>query len=301
MRAVRRFVDDESGMTLAFAMIMIVLIGAMGAGLLAFVNRDLFTVIQENRGQRAFELADAGVGAAKQQLYSDCSVDPTSCAPHYDGADGDDIQWSVSEGGLTLEDLDGDADTPDSVTVMIEPLGTDSFKAISTGTYGNAKRKVEAVFEPSGDGGGGGNIAYPATYASSDILISGGNVRINAMSFFTEGNIYFEGLTNQTAFENAYTNNNDLFNPQGNDELADWDTVATREPDEYWNTIGRDVKPNFLPASRFRGVGFGAEGMLCGTNATTGVPNCDEVTDSIADGAWGYDSTTGRFFPMALR
>ena len=41
MRAARRFVGDESGMTLAIAMIMIVLIGAMGAGLLAFVNRDL--------------------------------------------------------------------------------------------------------------------------------------------------------------------------------------------------------------------------------------------------------------------
>ena len=62
MRMARRFVNDESGMTLALAIIMIVFIGVMGAGLLAFVNRDLNTVVEENRGQRAFEVADAGIG-----------------------------------------------------------------------------------------------------------------------------------------------------------------------------------------------------------------------------------------------
>ena len=75
MRTARRFVKDESGMTMGLAIIMIVLIGVMGAGLLTFVSRDLNTVIEENRGQRAFEVADAGIGAAKRQLASDCVGD----------------------------------------------------------------------------------------------------------------------------------------------------------------------------------------------------------------------------------
>ena len=51
MKTARRFVDDESGMTMALAIMMILLIGVMGAGLLTFVSRDLNTVIEENRGR----------------------------------------------------------------------------------------------------------------------------------------------------------------------------------------------------------------------------------------------------------
>ena len=72
MKIVRRFVKDELGATLPLAMMMIVIIGVMGAGLLTFVSRDLNTVIETNRGQRALELADAGVAAAKRQLTSHC-------------------------------------------------------------------------------------------------------------------------------------------------------------------------------------------------------------------------------------
>ena len=84
MRTVRRFVRDESGMTMGLAMIMILLLGVMGAGLLTFVSKDLNTVVEVNRGQRAFEVADAGIGAAKRQLSSDCSANPTGCNAHYD-------------------------------------------------------------------------------------------------------------------------------------------------------------------------------------------------------------------------
>ena len=51
MRTVRRFVKEESGMTMGLAIIMILLLGVMGAGLLTFVSRDLNTVIEENRGR----------------------------------------------------------------------------------------------------------------------------------------------------------------------------------------------------------------------------------------------------------
>src|SRR5215213_749476 len=112
MRTARRFVNDESGMTMALAVIMIVVLGVMGAGLLTFASRDLNTTVEESRGQRAFEMADAGVAAAKRQLLSDCGIN-ASCKTHYDdpNATGDDIQWSTAKGGLTLNDLDGDGNT----------------------------------------------------------------------------------------------------------------------------------------------------------------------------------------------
>lgn len=55
-------------MTMALTVIMIVLIGVMGAGLLVFVNRDLQSVIEVNRGQLAQEAADAGIEAARRHL-----------------------------------------------------------------------------------------------------------------------------------------------------------------------------------------------------------------------------------------
>src|SRR3712207_238417 len=106
---VRRFVNDESGMTLGLAVMVIFLISVMGAGLVTFVSRDLNTVLETNRAQRAFEVADAGIGTAKRQISSDCGSDPEACLGHYNDADatGDDYQWSAAKGGLTLNDLDG--------------------------------------------------------------------------------------------------------------------------------------------------------------------------------------------------
>src|SRR5687767_5375814 len=110
MKTARRFVNEESGMALPLAVIMIVLLGVMGAGLLTFVSRDLNTVAEQNRGQRAFELADAGVGVAKRQLTDDCAGD-INCTVGYDllrdedgiihepAGSAQDIQWSWLKGG----------------------------------------------------------------------------------------------------------------------------------------------------------------------------------------------------------
>src|SRR3712207_6481899 len=103
----RRFVRDESGMTLGLAMVMILLIGVMGAGLLTFAGKDLDTVVEVNRGQRAFELADAGVGVAKRQITAHC-VGNASCTGSYDASmtedfAPEDIQWSWRKGGVTLD------------------------------------------------------------------------------------------------------------------------------------------------------------------------------------------------------
>ena len=51
MRTARRLVKDEAGVTMGLAVIMILLLGVMGAGLLTFVSRDLNVVIEENRGR----------------------------------------------------------------------------------------------------------------------------------------------------------------------------------------------------------------------------------------------------------
>ena len=153
MKTARRFLDDESGMTLPLAMIMLVLMGVMGAGLLAFTNRDIHTVLEENRGQRAFEMADTGVQVAKRQLSSHCA-DDLNCILHYDDTEDavlggvTDNQWSWINGGMTLRDLDGDGDPTDYTDVTIDyRYATNDYMIISEGNYGAAKRKIEAIIK----------------------------------------------------------------------------------------------------------------------------------------------------------
>jgi hypothetical protein len=146
---IRQFIKDESGMTMGLVVIMILLIGVMGAGLLTFVQRDLEAVVEVNKGQKAFEMADAGVQLAKRQLRRD----PLST--HYDL---DDVLGSVvspvcdvpaaqavlngvnledpslfpllggnwapnpinpTQGGVTKSNLDGVSSTADTVHVQI--------------------------------------------------------------------------------------------------------------------------------------------------------------------------------------
>lgn len=90
----RRLLREESGMTMALVVILIVLIGVMGAGLLTFVTRDLEGVAEAGRGQRASEAADAGIEAARSHLKSDDAL-PAS----YDEADTSDNseEWYYDE------------------------------------------------------------------------------------------------------------------------------------------------------------------------------------------------------------
>jgi hypothetical protein len=77
----------------------------MGAGLLVFVRNDLQAVAEVNQGQKAFNAADAGVQAAKQQLLSDAT------RQHYDkDASNDDSpeprlgeDWSPVASGVTKD------------------------------------------------------------------------------------------------------------------------------------------------------------------------------------------------------
>ena len=118
----RRAIRDESGVALGLAIIMVVVVGVMGAGLLTVVAADLDSILAANDGQRAFEMAEAGVEVARARLAEDPAVE----------------QWSSGE--LRPDDVDRG-----SVSVDVERRD-DAFVATSTGTYGGATRKVEATF-----------------------------------------------------------------------------------------------------------------------------------------------------------
>src|SRR3712207_9238584 len=98
-------IKEESGIALALAAIMIVLIGVLGAGLLAFVQRDLEAVIKVNQGQRAFEIGEAGVQVAKQQLLLEKRIGKydvdTGTDPDYYGLARDVAGESRRLGGYT--------------------------------------------------------------------------------------------------------------------------------------------------------------------------------------------------------
>jgi hypothetical protein len=146
---IRRLMYDESGMTMGLVVIMIVLIGVMGAGLLTFVQRDLDAVVEVNKGQKAFEMADAGVQLAKRQLRRDplpthydldnvigSVVSPVCDVPAaqavLNGVNFEDLSlfpllggnWSPNptnptQGGETKSNLDGVLSTTDTVHVQI--------------------------------------------------------------------------------------------------------------------------------------------------------------------------------------
>jgi Tfp pilus assembly protein PilX len=113
---------EERGIVLGLAIIVVVIIGVMGAGLLTLVSADLQAVVAVNRGEQAFQLAEAGVEVAKVHLANDPSPS----------------DWSSGE-----LHIDGVHDN--SVTVTVEH-GAGTFEVVSTGRYGETRRKIEAVF-----------------------------------------------------------------------------------------------------------------------------------------------------------
>lgn len=186
---------DESGVALGLAVMVVVVIGVMGAGLLVFVRNDLASVIRANQGQSAFYAADAGAEAAKRQLLGDASparydADNVSgaCNSPLDAASPVSSEWV---GGATREFAER------SFVAKIRwlgagcgfPSGGDSnaeyFKVVSTGTSGEAKRRVEAVYAASDTG------APLANYAAGDVRIAAGAV-VNGVSVFSGEDVALE-------------------------------------------------------------------------------------------------------------
>jgi hypothetical protein len=119
-----RLLPEERGMVLGLAIIVVVIVGVMGAGLLTLVATDLEAVVAVNRGEQAFESAEAGIEVAKAHLASDPSP----------------ADWS--SGVLHMPGM-----VEDSVTVTVEyDAESGTFEAISTGEYRETSRKIEAIF-----------------------------------------------------------------------------------------------------------------------------------------------------------
>lgn len=170
---IRRYRRDESGVALGLAVIVVVLIGVLAAGLLAVVRGDLEGTIQTNRGQRALHLADAGAQAAVAQLRADANPD------HYDADGTDNSGWAyVSPDGGTPGVMLAPGGGGARVTVRYlipartaaqqrdgryaperVPAGLpdypdrDFFLVVSEGTVRGARRKVEVIVEASGGSG----------------------------------------------------------------------------------------------------------------------------------------------------
>lgn len=281
--ALRRLAEEEAGMTMALAIMTMVLVGVMGAGLLTFVAADLNAVVAVNQGQRAFEMADVGIRAAELQLTSDS--DPG----HYDGGM-DDVRWSFDAEGVTLNDLDENAATTDYTSVAIEYVSsTGRFRAVSDGRYGDARRRIEAFFEKAG-----GSDGIRAYYAPGDIHIESSNEddAIKGVSFFSGRNILLDGFS----FADYGADGASVRIQTGvADVLGDWNT-ADDSPPAYWNSAGR--KRGLANGAPLTDAGFAAEGYVCGsTDCPDPDPDPNVVAVStgemISDGIYGYDRRTG--------
>lgn len=223
----RRLTKEEVGVALPLAVIMIVLIGVMGAGLLTFVRNDLEAVVEVNQGQLALETADAGVKAAKNQLIA--VPGPTK----YDGGP-DDSQWSVSQGGRDLT-FDG---KPMKVTIQYLPPvtepnvpnndqapeaipagqtelsgGREYFRVISEGQAGNTRRKIEAIFNTY-------DLDIPKGYFTPGNITVNGSACVTDVSLFARGSITLNstnggcaGGSHVTGIDRSYGNWQNDVNP----------------------------------------------------------------------------------------
>lgn len=216
---VQRFIKDESGVVLGLAIIMIVLIGVMGAGLLVFVRNDLEAVVEVNQGQKALEMADAGAQAARQHLLGDkraahYDVDSNSNAFYYDvncdvpatdtyepaAASPDPVEaWSPESGGVTKNFANGQFNVtvrwlkPDATdsrcrapVTSADATGFDYFKVTSTGTVSGATRKVEVIYSTY-------SLNVPKGYYTPGDVNIAGTACIANVSIFSGGNVDFDG------------------------------------------------------------------------------------------------------------
>jgi Tfp pilus assembly protein PilX len=284
---------EESGMTLALTMLMIVLIGVMGAGLLTFVTTDLREVAQSNRGQQALQIADAGVEAAKQQLIAD-----SAATTSYDGGT-DDRPWSycynipacsnfsptaTGSDGMTLNMDAGSA----SVTILLTSYSPATYRVISEGRAGEARRKVESYIRSDAD------ITFPRTYVTRTNLSMSGSINPVGVSFFALGNA-------------TLTNNVNLGN-QPDRYYGKWAETTGTGP--YPNSVGSYPNESNLTARSTDLAGVAAWGTVCSGTHTTqtrgarvlagaGTSTCSAGTGTATNPAVVPDYYTSGLAPSA--
>ena len=184
---------------MGLAVIVVLLVGVMGAGLLVFVRNDLEAVVEVNQGQKAFDVADASVQVAKRHLSK---VDANPESYDADAANGESA-WSEGAG----KSLDFDGDGNDDITVGIRylepstsdeeagdedhapavlstgeseyPGGENYFRVTARGVEGRAVRQIRAIFVTE-------NLGLPVGYyATRDINFeTGSTMAVDGMSLF---------------------------------------------------------------------------------------------------------------------
>lgn len=294
---IKQFVKDETGIALPIAIMVMVLVGVMGAGLLVFVRNDLEAVVEVNRGQKAMEIAEAGVAAAKRQLVSDTvrrhyDTDPANdctsgqrvgddwspvantsnadCSATVADAPGVTKNFADGRFTVTIQCYDQTGDATDICAGISESApGSETaaerryFKITSTGYFpadgSGAVRTVQAIYYTRA-------LDYPTAYYTPSNIVFKGNTSISGVSFFAKGNI--EGV-----FSGSFSVDRSV--PA---LYRDWNTTLFTPPSNL-NTVSRKN----ASGTRLQGVGFAAEGLVCGSPCSS----------SVADGYNDYDSTTG--------
>jgi hypothetical protein len=326
---VRKLATDQSGMTLPLAMMMILLIGAMGAGLLAFVQTDLQSVIEVNRGQRALDIADAGVQVAKSHLRVD------SFREHYDTNRANDCNegprvgggnWSkatdtytASTGACTGPSTRSDvASTPwredQGVTKCFPDAECD---AAGTGRFHVTIECFDQNSDPSPDpcDTGTGSAPDPAAKAEDkkffkitstgyDTSDGDGSIRkVEAIyttarrtyapiAYWTPRNILFSGGGSMSVSKLSFFAGRNI---QGVRKTTAGTTIADRDTPaiyENWSTTSYNTTPRKNADNLdLNGAGFGAVGFVCG--ASNQSCNSTNTANQDADGYNDYDSTSG--------
>jgi hypothetical protein len=267
-----RFLKDESGMALALAVIMIVLIGVMGAGLLVFVRNDLQAVVEVNQGQRAFETAEAGVQAARRQLLTDATETNYDSDPAGNtdwayvggpGVPGKDLTFNGNTVNVKIQyllpstspiELSDPAHAPELVPADANPAGDypepkDYFKVTVEGKAGAARRKIETIFLTQ-------DINVPKGYYTPGSVTISGSACVDSVDIFALGDVTFGGTGGCTLPDGSKGH------MQGPDlAYDDWNNPP-------YNTTPRTAAPSCTApgGTIMKCAGVGATGTISGSS-----------------------------------
>ena len=301
----RKLLRDETGMTMGITIVMILVISVMGAGLLTFVMRDIDSVIETNRGQRAMDIADAGVQAAKSHLRVDSFREHYDTNAANDCADGVRVgsdNWSKATaiytdpngycvGPSTRADVGSTPWREDQGVTKL--FGGGRFQVTiecyqqtdtvcSGGVTGSPEQNVAAAEKKffkitstgySNTAGNGAIRKIEAIYATAKRTYA-------PIAYWTPKNIDFNGNTTvrkMSFFAGGNITNVSKVTPQTDVPAIYEDWYAP--PYNTTRRVNASGTPIVTP-------GFGAVGLVCGAT------QCTADGNSVADGYRDYDRTT---------
>jgi hypothetical protein len=297
-----RFRRDEAGVAMGLTVIMIVLIGVMGAGLLTFVRNDLEAVVGVNEGQQALDIADAGAQAAKAQLLADnvpahydvdsllsqafndplCNID-SSDATRFAGEaierNPSSENWSPEAGGQTRSFGGGDGQFTVTIRWMTPlPLAPSECRAPRTSLTGILPGGTE-YFKVVSTGKYGKatrkveviyetyDLNVPRAYYTPGPITINGTACIDSVSLFSLSNVTFNGSGGCRnllgLLMNSHMKGSDL-------AYGDWNN----SPADKFNTTGRPT-------------------------TAAGVGTVGTITGSPSKGTRDFDRTTAPTFVQA--